>query len=109
MIKLTVKRTAEKEYMGFTCRGHAGYADYGQDIVCAGVSALVVSMIQSIDALTEDVITTSADEETGEVICSFAQPASKEATLLLDALLIGCRSIAAEYGDDYIEITFREV
>ena len=49
------------------------------------------------------------DEETGEVICSFAQPASKEATLLLDALLIGCRSIAAEYGDDYIEITFREV
>ena len=32
--------------------GHAGYAEYGKDIVCAGVTALTQTLIQSIDDLT---------------------------------------------------------
>ena len=34
--------------------GHAGYADPGKDIVCAGVTALTQTLIQSIDDLTDD-------------------------------------------------------
>ena len=29
--------------------GHAGYAEPGKDIVCAGVTALTQTLIQSID------------------------------------------------------------
>ena len=36
--------------------GHAEYAPIGQDIVCASVSILVQNFIQSIQALTNDVI-----------------------------------------------------
>ena len=35
-------------------QGHAGYAEPGQDIVCAAVSALVINTINAIEAFTED-------------------------------------------------------
>lgn len=36
--------------------GHAMYAPHGQDIVCAGVSSLVRTLIRSIEDLTRDEI-----------------------------------------------------
>lgn len=33
-------------------RGHAGYAPHGQDIVCAGVTALTQTLVESIETLT---------------------------------------------------------
>ena len=30
------------------CIGHAGYADYGKDIVCASFSTMVITTINSI-------------------------------------------------------------
>ena len=39
--------------IGFHVEGHAGYADYGQDIVCSAVSVLVINCINSIDELTD--------------------------------------------------------
>lgn len=32
-------------------KGHAGYAAKGQDIVCAGVSALVISFVNGVETL----------------------------------------------------------
>ena len=39
-----------------TADGHAGFAEVGQDIVCAGVSAIVQTLIQSVEDLTVDTI-----------------------------------------------------
>lgn len=36
--------------------GHAGYAEPGKDIVCAAVTALTQTLIQSIENLTDDEI-----------------------------------------------------
>ena len=36
--------------------GHAGYAELGKDIVCAGVTALMQTLIQSIKDLAGDEI-----------------------------------------------------
>ena len=41
---------------GITIDGHAGYAEPGKDIVCAGVTALAENLIDSIESLTEDKI-----------------------------------------------------
>ncbi len=30
------------------CKGHAGYADYGKDIVCASFSTMIITTINSI-------------------------------------------------------------
>ena len=39
-----------------TVSGHAGFAEAGKDIVCAGVTALTQTLIKSIGDLTEDKI-----------------------------------------------------
>ena len=35
-----------------TLNGHAGYAEPGKDIVCAAVTALVQTMVHSIEAVS---------------------------------------------------------
>ena len=49
--------------------GHAGYAEVGKDIVCAAVSALAQGLLHSLDALTDDEISTEA--ESGHVTVSY--------------------------------------
>ena len=39
-----------------TIDGHAGYAEPGKDIVCAGVTVLTHTPVKSIEDLTEDKI-----------------------------------------------------
>ena len=41
---------------GVTISGHAGYAAFGYDIVCAGATALAQTLIKSVEDLTEDEI-----------------------------------------------------
>ena len=35
-------------------KGHAGYDEYGKDIVCAAVSVLTVNMANSVEKFTDD-------------------------------------------------------
>ena len=42
MTKITIFRNQDQAFLGFDCLGHAGYAEEGEDIVCAGISALVI-------------------------------------------------------------------
>ena len=68
MIDVEIFQTSSGKYTGFRMNGHAEYAEYGQDIVCAAVSALVINTINSIEQYTEDSFESSVDPETGTVI-----------------------------------------
>lgn len=35
-------------YAGYTIEGHAGFAQYGKDIVCASVSAIAQNLVQTL-------------------------------------------------------------
>ena len=48
---------------GFSVTGHAGYDESGKDIVCAGVSALVINTINSLETFTDDNIISRIEEE----------------------------------------------
>ena len=48
---------------GFRTEGHAEYAEYGQDIVCAAVSILVMNTMESIRLLSSDVFDYEEDED----------------------------------------------
>ena len=37
MTKITIFRNQDQAFLGFDCLGHAGYAEEGEDIVCAGM------------------------------------------------------------------------
>jgi uncharacterized protein YsxB (DUF464 family) len=41
LLEITFFRDGEGRFAGFAARGHADFAEYGQDIVCAAVSAIL--------------------------------------------------------------------
>ncbi|MCI8853039.1 MAG: ribosomal-processing cysteine protease Prp [Lachnospiraceae bacterium] len=105
MITVTVYKHSD-EYKGFRCEGHAGYAQEGEDIVCAAVSVLTVNTVNSIEAFTEDAF--SGEEKDGFVSCMLTGCVSEETRLLMDSMVLGLSHIKNNY-DDYIQLRFKEV
>lgn len=85
---------------GIIIDGHAGYAETGKDIVCAGVSALAQTLIKSIEDLTSSTI--QYDIDPGRVDIKFKN-LSEEGKLLVDSFFLGICLIADEFPD-YIKI-----
>ena len=81
---------------GITIEGHAGYAEPGKDIVCAGVTALVQGLIRSMEDLVSDII--SYKISPGRVDIHYGD-LSKAGTLLVDSFFIGVCQIASEFPD----------
>ena len=102
MVKVTIYKDPDGRYEGFDCTGHARYADVGQDIVCAGVSALVINTINSVENLTENAAEAESDEETGEIRFRFKGQADANGKLLMDSLVLGLEGIQVNYGNNYL-------
>ena len=49
MIKVNIFRTGD-QVLGIEITGHAESAEYGKDLVCAGVSAVAVGLNNALDA-----------------------------------------------------------
>ena len=111
MIKITIYKNQEEEYVGFQCDGHAGYDEYGNDIVCSAVSVLVLNTVNSIEKFTYDKFKSEADDERGFVEFMFHSEPSAEATLLLDSMILGLESIRNTYNgeEEYLTLLFKEV
>lgn len=80
-----------------TVSGHAGYALPGQDIVCAGISALVQSLIGSLEDLSDDKI--EYEVSPGRADIKYGNLSEKSRTLV-DSFFIGVCKIADEYPDN---------
>ena len=106
MIRVTVC-TKDNTYRGFQADGHAGYAQEGEDIYCAAVSALTLNAVNSIETLSRDPLITLEDE--GLLSCEFPEELSEEGTLLMESLVLGIRSIIENGGEEYVELKTEEV
>ena len=110
MTQITFQKTTAGEYKGFTCDGHAGFADYGEDIVCAAISVLVINTINSLEQLTGEQIQVETDEDAGSIRCRFVnQPLKETSRVLMDSLVLGLTQIEKQYGKNYCKLTFEEV
>ena len=110
MTKITFYKTTAGEYKGFTCDGHAGYANYGEDIVCAAISVLVINTINSLEQITGEQMRMETDEDAGVIRCSFVnQPLKETAKALMDSLMLGLTQIEKQYGKKHCKLTFEEV
>ena len=107
MTKVTIYTDQNNECVAFNVNGHAGYAEEGEDIVCAGISILTINTINSIEAFTEAEFTLDSDEESGMIDFKITK-STDESTLLLEALLLGLETMAENYSE-YIDLKFREV
>ncbi|MHA0857075.1 ribosomal-processing cysteine protease Prp [Paenibacillus sp. CMAA1364] len=89
----------------FKVVGHADYANVGEDIVCAGVSAVTVGTVNSIEALTGIVLDCEMHNGFLSGILPVHQDRSTNSNmqLLMESMIVMLNSIADSYGE-YIQI-----
>ena len=109
MINVIIKRDKNKVAKGIEIKGHAGYGEYGQDIICAAVSSLALNMANSVEEFTEDHFEGSVSDDGGYFSFSFPDEISPESQLLMKSLILGLQNIQRDYGAEYINFRFREV
>lgn len=88
--------------LGLTVDGHAGFAETGNDIICAAVSALAQGLVHSLVALTDDKITYHIAG--GHIDINYKN-LSEKGKLLIDSFFIAVSDLNLTYGDDYVKIT----
>ena len=108
MTTITITKTVDDIFREIECNGHSGYAESGEDIVCAAISVLTINTINSIEKLTEDNATVFEDEDSGIIRATFEDIPSKEADLLLKSFELGVTGISKQYSK-YLNIKFRRV
>ena len=109
MIHVTIYETKDHQYIGFNCIGHAGYSEIGEDIVCAAVSALTITCVNSIEQLVGDSFRLVTNEEEGLMDVLLEEGYHCESLLLLASLVLGLREISESYGREFISLECKEV
>ena len=111
MTRCTLFVDSASRITGFSIKGHSGYAEEGSDIVCAGISALVITTENALCQLLK----LSPAERGGEdgfleVILpeKMTEAQMHDAQLLMNTLHIGLDNIAQAYPD-YVRLTVRNV
>ena len=98
MITVTVVRE-QGTVVGFTVSGHANRGAYGEDLVCAAVSAVVQTAILGIREVLN--ISAGVSIQEGQTFCILEQgvtpKATERAAIVFDTMLLGLKSIQASY------------
>ena len=109
MTKITVFDDISGTHQGFELDGHAGMAEAGEDIVCAGISALAITIVNSIESLvlTEGDYEELQSSKSG-YIRLMLKKTNPETQLLIDTMLLGLREMERKYPK-YIRLNSKEV
>ncbi len=92
--------TRGDQVVGFLCAGHAGYAEAGEDIVCAAVSALTETCVNAMESVAH--VTPTVRTGPGFLAARLPQDTeNRDAYLLLNGLTVGLRGIAAQYPEHF--------
>ena len=92
----------------FKLSGHAGFAEEGQDIVCAGVSALSIAAINGLEHFLS--VVPKVQDADGYLSCQLSGIQEQElekAQWILQTMALGIEQIHSTYSQDYIVIDRR--
>lgn len=107
MVKVEVVRNQDNTISTFEMSGHAESGPYGQDIVCAGVSAVSIGTVNAIDTLCNVQLEVEQKDNGGFLRCTVPtgldMQTYEKVQLLLEAMVVSLNSIAEAY-DKYIKI-----
>lgn len=98
MIEVVFERQGDR-LVAFRSRGHAGAADPGEDIVCAAVSALLFSVVNTLEHY--HVLTDVRVGKKGFLSCEIKEDdgLTKEIQAILSVAHIGITGIVQEYSE----------
>ena len=126
MITVKIVRDRTRRITGVFMSGHAGYAEEGSDIICAGASTLIYTLANSLERIcgkdAQSISKIREDNGDGEVSAEIIVPygtftdntADERAAVVAETIYTGFVSLATSVNADgmkYINITedFTEV
>ena len=87
MTEITVRRNEKGSITRFTVKGHSGYAEAGEDIVCAAVSSVTWSTANGLENILSIPITYTEEDGYADCILPDLTPAQREkADVLLESM-----------------------
>ncbi|MFD2670475.1 ribosomal-processing cysteine protease Prp [Marinicrinis sediminis] len=108
MIEVYVYTNAQDHIIAYEITGHAHYADPGQDIVCAGVSAVSIGTVNALEELLDIHCEAEMNEDgyLSAILPAVTDPERfDQAQLLLRSMVVTLKGIEASY-DAYVRIQF---
>lgn len=115
MIKIEIYKNALGNIFKYLVEGHAGYAESGNDIVCAAVSMLTQTTLIALNEVAEideKYIEYKIDEEKGILEVSIPKDLPNEklniANTILKTMEVGVKALIDSYPK-YITLKYREV
>lgn len=100
---------------GYTVKGHSNFAQYGEDIVCAAVSVLAQTALNSmveVCGVDENKIDYSIDDEIGYLEMNLPSGLDEvvldKTQIVLKVFELGIKSIIESYPK-YVTLKYREV
>ncbi len=85
----------QQEYVGFRCEGHSGYAEEGEDIVCAAISSMAQFCINCAEQF-DVAVAYQVDE-------AYLECTVKHPDLTFSGLLGALHKSVAQLQEDYPE------
>jgi len=105
MIRIRVKRHPLGGYDLLEFSGHAHYAEYGKDIICAAVSALAETAVLGLEHLAD--IKPIVKKREGYLLLKLPDniqvEALTKAAIILDTVFLGLKDISKSYPS-YVKI-----
>ena len=95
--------TRDGAFSGVTCKGHTGYAEAGEDIVCAAVSSVVQTALLGLLTVAKIKVDFLRIDNEGKL--SFALPdgldekKAHDAQVILDTMLCGVSDLREGFSD----------
>ena len=102
MIKFTTVLNTDGSIRRFTVDGHSGFAESGEDIVCAAVSSTVWMTINGIEK--QNLARLSYEERDGFVDCIVEEKFSDDADVLLNSLVMFITELSGQYKE-FLKLT----
>jgi uncharacterized protein len=80
-----------------TVSGHAGFADHGNDIVCAAASALVQTAAHGVVTFCGSARALTHDDPSGDYVLEVPRGGNARAQAVLESTVSGLRAIARRH------------
>ncbi|AIS52106.1 putative ribosomal protein [Thermoanaerobacter kivui] len=108
MIQVEIFRDSKGDICRFSIVGHAGYDEYGKDIVCSAVSAISQTAILGLEALKT--VKIKKKIKSGDLWVEIIEKGFLEDNIrlkaILDTMVLGLKDIEKDYGK-YLKVVDR--
>ncbi len=93
MIRVDLTRNAAGQPLALRITGHADQGDYGEDIVCAAVSALVETLALGLTQILKEPYQGRVDA--GDANFSFRSPMPSDSQAVVETIVAGLKDLSA--------------